>query len=472
MTTTITSRSRWFVWLLAVVVLSRVPLLFGGYGADPDAWRVAYVAKKFWASGTYEVSRFPGYPLHELVSVLPIAVGGSFASNLFTLLCGLAVIVVWTLITRDHAIHPRLLAIAFAFTPLFWVNSATTLDYTWSLLFFLISFREALKGRGLSAGIMLGLAIGFRPSNAVLAVVPATALFLRPERWRSLTRFTAATLAVTTVSFLPVFMTYGIAGWIQDVHAQITRMNEPAPVQALLFGYRTVYAFGPLACAAVLILLVRGTRNLRDFLNPGNPVVVSSFCGIGAILILFFFLPLERAYLLPLLPLVLLIIDSVGSPKSLWVIVLCLVSFGLVNPDVIRHGGVRGTPGFNPRPGLVVEEIRQRQAALHRREFLSSYRFPEKTVVMTGAGPVFWVENSAVKPLPGQTVDDIRDVVVESVSQRNVLYTPILSKRDLDSLQTAGFNVVCVSDLREFIEKTAGYSMKKEGVRVLEVPGF
>jgi hypothetical protein len=247
-------------------------------------------------------------------------------------------------------------------------------------------------------------------------------------------------------------------------------MNEPTSVQVLLFGYRTVYALGPLACVALIVILVRGARSLRERFRAGDPVLVSSLCGICLILISFFFLPLERAYLLPLLPFVLLVIDVAATPKSLWVMILCLVSFAFVNPDVIRHGGIHGTPGFNVREGLVIEESTRRQAALRRREFLSSHRFPENTVVMTGVGPVFWVENPAVKPLPGQVADDIRDVVVGSVSQKNVLYTPILSKKDLDSLRTLGFNAVCVGDLQDFIEKTAGYAMKDEGVRVLDVP--
>lgn len=467
------TKTRWLLAMLAAVVVSRIPLLIGGYGADPDSWRIAFVARKIWDSGTYEVSRFPGYPLHELVSVLPIVLGGSLISNIATLLCSLAAIVVWTDIANTHARYPRLLIIAFAFTPIFWITSATTMDYAWSLLFIIMSYREALKGYPIRSGLLFGVALGFRLSNVVAIAAMIAVLFQRGYRWQDLTRFTAAAGLATVTSFLPVFLTYGIPNWLADIHQQVGGMSETATMHILLFGYRTVYTFGPTAILAAGIMLMHKRQNVRSLLGRGDDAVfVSSLWGVCALLVSFLVLPLERAYLLPAVPFLLLIMDAIASRKEMIVLMLCLVSFAFVNPDVIHHKGIHGSPGFHLRPGIVMHEYAQKRAIIERRMFLSSHKFPDHTVVMTGVGPVFWVENSLVEPLQGQTVDDIRDVIVKSRTQNNILFTPMLKQVELDSLQSLGFAVVCTADLHEYIETSVGYSMKSRGIRLLEVPDF
>jgi hypothetical protein len=52
---------------LAAVALSRLAFLTPGYGVNVDAWRVARVARQLSETGIYEVSRFPGYPVQEIL---------------------------------------------------------------------------------------------------------------------------------------------------------------------------------------------------------------------------------------------------------------------------------------------------------------------------------------------------------------------------------------------------------------------
>src|ERR1043166_6986783 len=71
-------------WQLAivflVVLLSRLPFLDAGYGVNVDAWRVALRAVEIAITGDYSVSRFPGYPIQEIVCSW-FWRGGPFALN-------------------------------------------------------------------------------------------------------------------------------------------------------------------------------------------------------------------------------------------------------------------------------------------------------------------------------------------------------------------------------------------------------
>src|SRR4030095_15348587 len=48
-----------------VVLLTRIPFLFAGYGSEEDAWGLILTARDINLAGIYEVSRFPGHPVQE-----------------------------------------------------------------------------------------------------------------------------------------------------------------------------------------------------------------------------------------------------------------------------------------------------------------------------------------------------------------------------------------------------------------------
>ena len=81
--------------LLIAVALSRLPFLGTGYGINVDAWRVARVARQLSETGLYEVSRFPGYPVQEIVCSW-LWRGGPWALNGASAVC--SVFAVWAFV--------------------------------------------------------------------------------------------------------------------------------------------------------------------------------------------------------------------------------------------------------------------------------------------------------------------------------------------------------------------------------------
>jgi hypothetical protein len=86
--------------LFLIVLLSRLPFLDAGYGANVDAWRVARVAHDIATSGEYSVSRFPGYPVQEIVCSW-FWNGGPIMLNGLTALFSAAVATTFAAIARE-----------------------------------------------------------------------------------------------------------------------------------------------------------------------------------------------------------------------------------------------------------------------------------------------------------------------------------------------------------------------------------
>lgn len=355
---------RWLLGGLVIIAAAGIPVLGAGYGADPDAWLVASAAGKIWASGRYVVSRFPGYPLHEIASAPLVGLGGPAASNAGTLLAALLLAALWYRISAKVAQNPVLTFFSLICTPLVLTNAATTMDYLWSLAFLLAALDAALKQRVVAAGVFTGIAAGFRPSNLTVALALFTFVALRSDR-SSGVRYLIASAATATAAFLPVLVTYGgPLRWFALTSAEMSDVHPAFAARVLEFGYRLVYAFGPLAFIAIAAVVFRGRARLLDAVRGGDPVVTSSLVAIAVIIVQFFALPLERAYLLPPLPFALLLTDRLSSARMSLAVLLCIVSLNVVNPDIIEHDPSGHIAKLNVHHGRLQESWTERAAMM------------------------------------------------------------------------------------------------------------
>ena len=149
-----------YIFLLTLLfVISRAPLLNLGFGSDPDAWRVADSALDLHYFSTYHPSRFPWYPLYEFFNSLIINYGW-LATNVATMIISLISVIVFAKILNELNIKNKgLLVITYAFLPILWINSASTMDYVWALTFILFTWFFIIKKQYLLTGFMMGLAI-------------------------------------------------------------------------------------------------------------------------------------------------------------------------------------------------------------------------------------------------------------------------------------------------------------------------
>jgi hypothetical protein len=452
--------------LLALLILTRIPLLSRGYGADGDAWRVARSAWTLWTTGHYEVSRFPGFPLHELLMAPVVGIGGALIANAATLIASLLTLLAWRSLTIHTTRHPLLLVATFALTPLIMVNSACTMDYVWSLLCILLSLRSAQQGSVLKSGIWTGLAAGFRLPNIVAVLPVAVLLFGRSRKEGSIAAYVSTAIVTAFAAFLPVFVTYGLHGWLEGLSSQFSGTSLPFADHLLLGTYRGMYALGLLPAAVALTIVIRGRK---QFMAEPDPLVRSSLTGILTFTGLFFLFPFQREYIIPIIPFLLICLDRIGERAWMRILLISTISYCLVNIDIVHHHGTRGDPGLSLRPGPVIGEWQEREALMKERATLPRLRFPEASIVMTGLEDSFTFENEALVEDTASTWSPVREPVYRSRYHAEDHFTSVLSRNEVTHLMNAHIDVYYLPSRKEYIESVVGYNLGDFSIR--SVPG-
>lgn len=462
---------RAFLLLLLLVLLSRLPFLFAGYGSDADAWRVAATAYRLQEEGVYRVSRMPGYPLHEFLAAPFVLAGGAPLANATSLAAMLLLLAAWRRLTRTAARHPALLLVCLAFTPVLWKNSTTTMDYLWSLLFIILSFERLLSADPgkhtagfVTPGALLGFAVGFRPANAVMILPLLVLLRTRRTPLRATSAFFAGACVAALLSFLPVLAAYGPLVWVTQTVALNAAPPSPPGEHLLLFAYRSTYLLGPLAVIAALFILCRGGRVPAGPPKAGDPPPPVLAAGAAAPFLLYLLFPYEREYLIPSIPFVFLLLDRVATRAHLLIFTAAVVSLAVVTPDVVRHSGFRGTPGLNLHDGLLQQHVRTQQRIRALREELGTLPLDGPAVVMAGNGPEIWLENDLFRRDTAAFWTRFPEVVVHQRRDPRVHILYGLPAAELTLVREAGYRVYFHDPAREYLERVLGYRMDEQGV--------
>ncbi|NKW71952.1 DUF2029 domain-containing protein, partial [Rhodobacteraceae bacterium R_SAG10] len=188
--------------------------MFAGPGLDADTYRVLEVAELIQQTGTYEMSRVPGYPLYEYLLALVYDPGTYGFTNGVSAAATAVSAVFLALILRRLAV-PMAIWIAFAFTmvPVVYANSVVTMDYMVALALVLASTYFVLTGKAVAGGILLGLATGVRLTSVVMLLPLAVLMYdtaFNATYFRRLTIFGLSCVGVAAMCFLPVYLRYGI----------------------------------------------------------------------------------------------------------------------------------------------------------------------------------------------------------------------------------------------------------------------
>src|SRR5258708_11333263 len=185
-------RGKHFMWpLVGGRVLTRLPLLFGGYGSDNDSWRNIAAALHMREAGRYIPSRIPGFPVFEGVAAL-LAPGGWILTNLASVVAATIGLALFAGLLRDLDVRDRRWPwLALAFGAAMWVQVSQTIDYAYGFAFFIGAWRLVLRSRYVSAGVLLALATGCRASYVVVVGAVLLLLSARRSSWRSFLGFAA-----------------------------------------------------------------------------------------------------------------------------------------------------------------------------------------------------------------------------------------------------------------------------------------
>lgn len=431
----------WPAMALAVAfVLTRIPNLNLGYGADADAWRVAITARWLWEHGEYLPSRLPGYPLHELSTALLIH-GGWVATNTATMLVSLVGVFCFAAIVRRCRVEPKgLLTLTFAFTPLLWINSTVTMDYMWGLSFVLGAYLLLIRRHTLLAGIVLGLAAGFRPTSAAF-LGPFLLIVLRERDLGAALRLTGATLLTAVIAFAPEWIRYGhymfgFADW-RPTWGQVSRTLGVEAGSLLTLGGMTALTLRSLPEFRRIPALVRQDVHFAVWL-------------VAALLIfsVFIRLPLEEGYLIAAMPFALLVVARLFRRPVLVAACAVIVAGGFVDMHTASRAGWSSPTAIfylRPEKGRVLVDRELRAQRMRVVEEVRRYPLPDNAVLTMGYYYPIMVELFH-KELTLRFREDFDPRVVgpltditEAVDSRNRAYVWLLTEGQVRAYRGRGY---------------------------------
>ena len=330
----------WVIFASVIVLLSRLPFLVPGYGADPDAWRLASASRLIAETGVYHESRSPGHPVQEWACSLlwrggPRAVNGAtaVASALACLFFGLA------LLELGAGAWAALGALALGFTPIVYIHSVDAMDYVWALCFSMAALWLVLVRRWWAAAVALGLAIGSRmTAGALLLPLLMLGWSRAGEKRAGLLLFTALALAIGGLFYLADLQEQGLRflRFSQGPYPGFLRLAQDTTLE--LWG-----TIGGIALAlAFAIALFR--RRGRTVLPASPGLIVSALVAIALYLAAFLRLPDEPAYLIPIVPFVIVLLARLARPGLFAAACVCLI----VSPFILDLGRPESEPKLRP----------------------------------------------------------------------------------------------------------------------------
>jgi len=427
--------------LAVLYLLTRLPAIGIGYGADPDAARVAVSAHYFWQTGVYLPSRLPGYPLYEFTATALYPLG-HVVTNAATLVVSFAGVLLLAALLKRLRIEPKgLLTLTFVFAPMIWINSSITLDYLWGLTFVLAAYLALLHGRPLLAGVLFGVAIGCRPTSALLAL-PFLVLLARDRQLRPLLTFFAAAGVTALVAFLPIMANYGLSFLnFFDVRPTWAKFARTLGVEA--FGLVTALGF-------IVVALLSWRRFLRlPYLLRRDVHLAFAVLAILLVIMSFMRLPLEEAYLTPIVPFVLIAAARLLSRPALLAICALLVMGGVVDFHTRSEQGWRepgaALAGIRPQPGRVLVDYELRKHRLKVAEGMRTLDVPPNSVVTAGFYyPIFLAQYpddltlTLQKGFRRRLIGPLTDLS-EARDERGVTYIWLMAAGDARRYRAAGY---------------------------------
>lgn len=451
-------KTKHFIFLLIIVFISRIPLFITGFGVDGDAWYFAQTSLRLWNEGVYNVSRFPGFPIFEVLNAPIIGIGGSFASNFATFIFFIVSLYIFKQIVQHLKLQfPYLIITSFAFFPIIWKNSAITMDYMWGLCGILVSFLLILKKRFIWAGILLGLAAGTRISHIVF-ILPFLFLF-ESEKRNQWFVFVVVAIFTSFICYLPVMI---FSSTSQNISDDIYNLLRHSFLERIAFFlYRLIYSIGILGFGAVIFICFLNRKKFIGLFSSN--IFKMSSASIFLLLFLFFLAPFEREYLLPMMPFLLILIFLIGNKKEIIITSVLLLSYSFFTIDVIEHSVKSPKPKLGIYQGFLLKEINERLENAEWKERVSSIEVPDSSIIMTGVGPLLGLLN------PQLQVDEKLEEYLSqdcylAVNKNEVYYVYGLNYNQLIDMRDKGFIIYYLDTSKDYLETFIGYELDRENV--------
>ncbi len=302
------------------IFLTRVPFLFDGFGSEEDAWAMQLVTERIGTTGIYEVSRLPGHPVQELIYASCWKMGPLFYNLLTAIISTIGIIAFVGMLLQLGIKNAYWCAVAFAFTPIVFINSSNAMDYTWAMGFVLLSGYFISKKQILLAAGMLAFAVGCRITSGAM-LLPYSILLWNlcdeNSRIKNIFYFISATLLGSVIVMSPVIYQYGLGFFTYYEHFPI-----PGFLKNTYKGSIAVWGIaGCLAIAYYIIKIIIKRKFVQPIIYEGKnisiPLITVCLITIALYTIAFINVPLKAAFIIPICPFLILGLALLLDEKSI-----------------------------------------------------------------------------------------------------------------------------------------------------------
>ncbi len=321
-----------------------------GYGNDDDTYRMLNTWKILISEGKYVPSRFQGNLIPELTIGLASEIGGFYLANFISIALSVSSLFIFyrLLLRITTSLIAALSVLAIASNPFWIIASTTSMDYVYGAFFFSLGLFILIKEKPRWAGLLFAAAVCSRltygPMGAIAFLLYVPYTHETPKLRNSLIQGFLIFLVATGGFYLPVFFASGMS--LSFLAVGPDAAGGFIGILARFF-YKNIYFWGLPAFILLVIFLIQDNGFFQKMVtNPFQKIRVEKLLFHGALWcliyneIMFFKLPHEYAYLLPILFSVTYFIatsDRVKKTRYLSFLIGLQLLYGLIfNLDVIQ----------------------------------------------------------------------------------------------------------------------------------------
>jgi hypothetical protein len=349
-------------------------------------------------------------------------------------------------ILKHHQLpYAGLVTVGFAFTPLLYINSISTMDYMWTLTFILAAYYSMVSGHTVWCGIFIGLAIGCRLQSVIL--LPAFAFYLwRANDWRDVFPMGFAAGGVAAICFSPVLTVYGL-DFLNYYDAKVGYQDV-----IRLLGKEALGILGGLGVlAGATISLPRLIKLPGDAIK--DPQVGTWIVIIGVYFVTFSRLPHEIAYLIPVFPFGFLLMAKYFTRLALIGTITAIVFAGVL--DITTESDAIGPSSFTTASigrGLILSNAQTMEAQHDFVDEIMKADVPDHSVVMAGfifpqlAERERDLTDAKILQRDYQAISMLSDRGEAVDEKRDIRYVWLLTYETYEALRSQGYNMYLVPD--------------------------
>lgn len=458
------------LFLFIIVLLSRIPFIWEGYGVEEDSWGLVVNACEMRESGQYVISRLPGHPFQEIIlSLFPHPHAWLF-NGLSAVFSIIAVLFFFLWLRNLRFKYPFVLSLGFAFVPVVYISSVYTIDYMWALAFLCGAFYFKSERKFLLAGIFLGLAGACRLSSLMMAI-PFLVMHYDgvPLKWVKNNMVAGiSALSLVVLFFIPVWMVYG---W--DFFGTY---SLPYPPLAKVVYKGSIGVWSLLGLLALGVAIYYGIKDYRAnrksffFNSLSLNVKIGLWLGVGLHMMLYILLPEKSAFWIPAIPLILILLGYYVRREGILLLIILLfvaspffLSVNLTDP----YRGADSSP-FSVRKTIAGQEVFFDVATGPIFNDLSKRKnkrlFCESVLEVSKALP----EGSVV--ISEWWYNQLEAMRRERGLSLPIQYVPWLSIAQLKAMEGEGIELYCLLEVKKINERRIGDAQALKNVKAFPLP--